>query len=122
MPLRLLIDECSIHRALLRAIEHISAAENVRVDVVCVGEAGAPPRGTLDPELIQWSIAFDRAIVSHDTNTMIGHYYRVLNSGQNPPPLLIWNSRMVIGEMAEALVLAAVAYGASDYGRVIWLP
>lgn len=122
MALCLLIDECTIQRDLLRAIESFCTKENVRVDVLCVGDVGGPAPGTLDPELIQWSIRLNRAIVSHDTNTMIGHYHQAVKAGQIPPPLFIRRSRSGIGELAEAVVMAACVYGPPDYGRVIWIP
>jgi len=122
MPLGLLIDECSFRRDLLHAIQDRAKRERVSVDFICVGDAGGPPRGTSDPALVEWSITLDRALVSDDKNTMIGHYYRIVETGCSPPPLMIRRSRAAVGATAEALVIAALVYGRSEYGRVFWLP
>lgn len=122
MPLGLLIDECSFRRELLHAIQNHAMRESVSIDVLCVGDTGGPPRGTLDTELIEWSIRLDRALVSDDRNTLIGHYYRFVEAGRYPPPLIISRLRAGIGATAEALVIAAFVYGRSEYSRVFWLP
>lgn len=122
MLLGLLIDECSFRRDLLQAIQDYAKRESVSVDVLCVGDAGGPARGTLDPELIEWSIRLDLALVSDDRNTLIGHYYRVVEAGRNPPPLFILKPRAAVGLTAEALVVAAFVFGPAQCGQVFWLP
>ena len=121
MSLRYLIDECTIAGDLRNAIDRLSSINRVSVDVVWVGDAGAPGFGTLDPDLIAWAIEHDRAIVSFDSNTLIGHYYRVTEAA-NPPPLLIRRKGAGIGEIVEYLILAAHVLGESEYGQVLYFP
>lgn len=121
MSLRYLIDECTISGELREAIDHISSINRLPVDFVCVGDEGAPGFGTQDPDLVSWAVEHDRAIVSFDSNTLIGHYYRVA-AVLNPPPLLIRQRGAGIGDIAEYLVLAAHAFGEEKYGQVLYFP
>jgi hypothetical protein len=40
------------------------------IDIVRVGDPGAPPRGTLDPDLLVAAEVLGRVLISHDRTTM----------------------------------------------------
>jgi hypothetical protein len=66
--LKLLADEC-INPILLSALRKAEPA----VDAIQVGDAGAPPRGTLDPDLLIASDSLGRVLLTNDRSTMPGY-------------------------------------------------
>lgn len=124
MSLRFVIDECSVANELRMAIAQSSAAYNVSVDIVWVGDDDAPDGGTLDPELLEWAYENDRAIVTNDRNTLVGIYVdfvrqTVVDDRPLPPPLF---TRTVasVGEIAEWIVIGSQILGEEVYGQ--WIP
>jgi hypothetical protein len=63
--LRFLADECFSHH-ILAAVRRAQPD----LDILAVGEPGAPPKGTLDPPLLQAAIAMSRTLLSGDRSTM----------------------------------------------------
>ncbi len=63
-----LFDEC-VPAALTGAI----CQQEPTVDVLHVGDPGAPPRGTLDPDLLLAAEAMGRVLVTNDRRTIPGH-------------------------------------------------
>ena len=66
--MRFLVDEDSPQH-LCQAVR----ATEPRIDILFIGEPGAPPKGTLDPDLLAWLENERRALISNDHNTMPGH-------------------------------------------------
>jgi hypothetical protein len=66
--LRLLVDECT-DPDLVTALRQAEPA----IDVIRVGDPGAPPKGTLDPDLLIAAETMGRALVTRDKRTMPGH-------------------------------------------------
>jgi hypothetical protein len=106
MPLRLLIDEDSIDRRLWNAIQqHNATSPGESLDVLRVGDEGAPRLGTLDPNLVQWAIQNQRIIISIDFNTLIAWHDDCVSKGQATPGLLIIRPGATIPAVVESLVL-----------------
>src|SRR5947209_2547647 len=75
---RVLCDE-DTPRGLEAAICHLEPA----MDVLRVGDLGAPPRGTLDPDLLLAAEQMGRLLVSRDKKTMPRHLIRHFASGHH---------------------------------------
>jgi hypothetical protein len=66
--LKLLADEC-VNAILLLALRQAEPA----LDVIHVGDAGAPRRETLDPDLLIAAETLGRVLLTNDPSTMPGH-------------------------------------------------
>lgn len=71
------------------------------VYVECVGQAGAPHKGTLDPDLIDYCFGKKLVIVTNDKSTMVDHANDHLLAGI----VTITNERASPGRIAADLLL-----------------
>lgn len=77
MNIRFLLDE-HIAAAIQRQLRRRDAA----LDVLYVSAEGAPPKGTLDPDLLIWAELNGYIIVTEDRKTMPGYIEQHLASGR----------------------------------------
>jgi hypothetical protein len=71
----------------------------------CVGDPGAPPRGTLDPEILRWCEDHQAILVTNNRASMPVHLRDHLAARQHVPGIFILNATMSMGETIEALAL-----------------
>src|SRR5438874_677749 len=76
--LRFLLDE-DVNQDLVSALR---AAEPA-MDLLVVGQPGAPPKGTLDPALLLAAETLGRTLISGDRSTMIGHLKDHFDAGHH---------------------------------------
>jgi hypothetical protein len=76
-----------------------------------VGQPGAPPLGTLDPEILVWCEANDFALVTNNRASMPVHLQEHLSSGGHVPGIFVLARRLGLGATIEAL---ALLHGASE--------
>jgi Domain of unknown function (DUF5615) len=76
--LKFLMDE-DPSRALLHALRNRQPAP----DIIRVGEPGAPPRRTKDPQVLLAAEAAGRCLISRDRRTMRRHVQDHLNAGHH---------------------------------------
>jgi hypothetical protein len=108
MPLPLLIDEDSRGDDLWNAIERFNAGSpGLELDIIRVGDAGGPPKGTKDPDLLDWAIRHQRIIVSQDKNTLIAEHDMLVRRGIQTPGLLIIRHGFRVSEIVEYLWLVS---------------
>lgn len=87
-PLKLLIDECLRSDHLTNAIRQFNERNpKLALDVVSVGDSGAPPRSSEDDAILEWSIQNNRSVVTLDRETFIGRYFDFIK--QTPAPALL---------------------------------
>lgn len=67
--------------------------------------------GLPDPEVLAIAAAADRILVTHDIQTMPGHFGDFLLSGRRSPGVFLVSQKVAVAEVAEALILI---WGASD--------
>jgi hypothetical protein len=94
------------------------------VVVLAVGQPGAPPKRTPDPDLLEFAYAQGLVILSFDKRTMPGHIRDRLASGNHiAGVILVPNDRLDPKKVAEDLLLAWSATD-RDYwiDRVEYLP
>ncbi len=80
MTLRYLLDE-NVAFALQLALR----GHDPDLTVWAIGEPGAPPRGTLDPDILRWCEEHDFVLVTNNRRTMPEHLIAHLSSGRHVP-------------------------------------
>ena len=70
-----------------------------------VGGPGAPPLGTLDPDILLWIEAEDFILVTNNRHSMPGHLRDHLAAGQHIPGIFLLNDNMSIGQTIDELIL-----------------
>ena len=76
-----------------------------------VGEAGAPPLQSSDPEILDWCETNGFSLVTNNRASMPVHLRDRLDAGRHTPGIFVLNPRMKMGETAEEL---AIIWGASE--------
>ena len=116
--MRYLLDEHIVpvlRRELLRAAPAL--------DVWIIGDPGAPPCGTLDPDILIWCEENDFCLVTNNRKSMPRHLADHLSLGRHMPGILVVNLAMTMGQMIDELVLIAGASADEEYGDlIIYLP
>lgn len=116
--MRYLLDEHInpvLRRELLRA--------NPALEVWIIGDPGAPPRGTLDPDILIWCEAHSFCLVTNNRKSMPRHLADHLEMGRHMPGILVVNLAMTMGQMIDDLVLIAGASADAEYhDLIIYLP
>src|SRR4051812_30886257 len=74
-----------------------------------VGQPGAPPRGTLDPEILIWCEAHGYLLLTNNRASMPGHLADHLGAGRHVPGILVVSGDWSIAELANELQLIAGA-------------
>lgn len=88
-----------------------------------IGDPSAPPRGTLDPEILQWCEAHGFILVTSNRHTMPRHLRDHLAKDRHVPGIFILNPSMSIGETIEELLLIWTASHEDEYrDRIAYLP
>jgi hypothetical protein len=98
-------------------------ARDPAVSVYAVGDGFAPPKGTLDPDILFWIEAQGCILVTYNRKTMPGHLRDHLAQGRHIPGILLPNPDMPIGEIIEELLLIAGGSLPGEYDdRIAYLP
>ena len=85
-----------------------------------IGESGAPPLGTPDPQLLQWCETVGCILVTNNRRSMPVHLADHLSSGRHAPGIFILDAMMSVGDTADHLVLVAIASFPDEYRDGIW--
>ncbi len=124
MAIPLVLDENLRDNRLWKAIQtHNVRVPEEAIDVVRVGDAGAPPARISDPELLQWAIHNQRAIVTRDVNTLVGLHARLVQSGSVTPGIIVLRSGFSYPILVEELVLFSIYTSAAELASsCVYLP
>lgn len=88
-----------------------------------VGDSGAPPRGTLDPDILSWCEEHDFVLVTNNRRSMPVHLTDHVAAGRHVPGILILDAEMTIGETLDELILIWGASHPNEYqDRIVFLP
>jgi Domain of unknown function (DUF5615) len=91
--------------------------------VRAVGEVGAPPKSTLDPEILIWCEEYDFMLVTNNRKSMPVHLADHLAQGHHVPGILILNPDLSIGQNLEELLLIADGSLENEYqDQIVYLP
>ena len=88
-----------------------------------VGTPGAPPRGTLDPQILLWCEAHDFVLVTNNRKSMPVHLADHLAAGRHIPGILTVDITRDMARNLDDLLLAALAAEPDEYAdRIVYLP
>lgn len=114
--LRLASDE-HIAFAILRGLRQ----RHPDLDIVHVLEAGM--QGAADPDVLAWSAAEGRILITCDRNTMIGFAYDRVRDGLPMTGLMARPSALPLGRAIDDILLLALATEPAEWlDRVEYLP
>jgi hypothetical protein len=78
---------------------------------------------TRDPEVLRLAAAQGRILISHDENSMPGHFRDFLDGGTHSPGVLMAPQGAPTGAVIESILLIWVASEADEWvDRIVWLP
>lgn len=84
-----------------------------------VGLPGAPPLGTLDPDILTWCEAKSFILVTNNRKSLPVHLTDHLAQGRHVLGIFVMNPRMSIGETLEELRLIWGAGDPTEYADLI---
>ncbi|MDZ7962049.1 MAG: DUF5615 family PIN-like protein [Aulosira sp. DedQUE10] len=88
-----------------------------------VGDPGAPPRGTLDPEILCWCEEHNFILVTNNRTSMPVHLAEHIAQGQNIPGIFILTDKLTIGQTIDQLIIIAKASFNDEYqNQIVHLP
>jgi len=118
MKIRFLLDECESPRlktALLRF--------NPAIDVLRVGDPGAPHLETLDPEILRYLEVAQRLLVTSNRASMPAHLDAHWAAGGQTWGLLWVRPGTPLGRLAQELFLVWEASEAEEWlNKTAWIP
>ncbi|MCP4164512.1 MAG: hypothetical protein GY759_01305 [Chloroflexi bacterium] len=69
----------------------------------CIGDPGAPPRGTLDPDILIWCELHDFILITNNRASMPVHLQEHLVAGHHSPGVITLTDKMSMGAVIESL-------------------
>ncbi len=110
--------------------EHLppSIADELRrrkagLQVLVIGEPGAPRKGTPDPDILLWAEASGFLLVTNNRRSMPVHLAEHLVGGHHIPGILTTSSPLRIGPLIEVLLLVWGASLSDEYrDKITYLP
>jgi hypothetical protein len=79
--------------------------------------------GILDPEVLRLAMVQNRILISHDENSMPGHFNEFLKSGNPSPGVFIVPQGAPVGPVIESILIVWTASEAAEWiDRIAWLP
>jgi Domain of unknown function (DUF5615) len=117
-PVRFLVDE-DVPEALVDAL----LLQEPTMDILTVGQPGAPPKGTLDPDLLRAAEAMGRALISRDRRTMPDHLADHFAAGRHTWGVFLLRRRAPLARCIQDLLLIWRATTADEWvDRTEYLP
>ncbi|MCE9533106.1 MAG: DUF5615 family PIN-like protein [Planctomycetes bacterium] len=94
------------------------------ISILRIGQPGVPPKGTLDPQVIEFAERERLAIFTHDKSTMAAHAYAYSASGRSTFGVFIWTPELarVVGAASDLIMIWAASAAEEWMNRVEYLP
>lgn len=122
MSPKFLLDEQLRSRAIWDAIQARIAA-GIPLDVLRVGDPGAPPPATPDPQVLEAAAAMGRILLSRDVATMPEHFAAFLGSGRSCSGIVILHGHQTVSELVRWLEFLTAEAAAHEFvDQIIWIP
>jgi hypothetical protein len=83
--------------------------------VIAVGDITAPPKGTLDPEILIWCKEYDCILVTNNRKSMPVHLVDHIASKHHIPSIFILSPKLSIGENLDQLILITEGSFETEY-------
>ena len=117
-PPRFLLDE-HVSRAIQSQLLRLDA----EIDVIAVGQPLAPPKGTLDPDILLWIERTGYILVPANRRTIPEHMRVHYAERRRIPGILLLRRGASMGEIIEQLYLLWAASDAEEYrDKILYLP
>jgi len=116
--IRFLFDEDASHDILndLRSVEP-------GMDILAVGEPGAPPKGTPDPAILLAAEALGRTLISSDRSTMPGHLADHFHQGRHTFGVILLRLGFSVGRYSSEIHLIWFATTLDEWlDRTAYIP
>jgi len=97
---RYLLDENMPH-----AIQHQLLRIEPGIDLLVMGESGAPPLATSDPDILRYIEQVGRILVTRTRQTMPGHLRDHLQTGHHVPSIFVATPGLSLGDVIRELHL-----------------
>ena len=118
MRLRLLLDE-NLSPRLKVALQRLTSS----VDIARVGDEGAPPLGTSDPDLLLFLERAQRLLVTDNRSSIPDHVADHFAAGRHHWGIFEIRPGATMREVLESLVLAVEASEADEWrDQLRWIP
>lgn len=118
MPVRYLLDEhlsLDYRPALLR--------RNPALDILRIGDPGAPRFGTLDPDILLWCEEHEFCLVTSNREPMPAHLADHLAQGSHVPGIFALRRGAAMGPVIQDLILIAGASLEGEFrDRIVYVP
>lgn len=113
-----LASDADVHGEIIRGLRR----RLPEIDLVQVQDV--LPEGTKDPEVLAWSAAENRVLITNDRNTMVGFAYERAAEGQPVPGLIATTNEQSIGSAIEDILLIAECMSEEEIRNqvVVYLP
>ena len=93
------------------------------IDVLRVGEEGAPPLATPDPEILLYLEQTQRALVTNNRASMPEHLAAHVRAGRRHWGILMTSRELRVRGLAEAVYIIWGASEAEEWlDRIYWIP
>ncbi|MDO9351609.1 MAG: DUF5615 family PIN-like protein [Deltaproteobacteria bacterium] len=118
MKPRFLLDE-HIPRAIQRQLRR----QRPDLEVLAIGDPGAPPAGTSDPNILNWIEQNNYILVTENRSTIPTHLSNHLSSGRHIPGPFWVRPGVTIGRMIEELYLIWLVSSVEEFkDRTLFIP
>jgi hypothetical protein len=118
MKPRFLLDE-HVNRAIQRQLRRLDA----QIGVLAIGDPGAPPTGTSDPDILIWLEENGYILVTENRSTIPLHLADHFAAGRHILGVLWIRPDVGIGRIIEELYLIWLASAAEEYqDRLLFIP
>lgn len=115
---RLVCDEDQ-HPGLLAALKQLAS----QIDLIRVGDTGAPPTETEDPDLLVAAEALGRVLVTGDRKTMPVHLTNHFAAGHHTAGTILLRGGFSLGRLAQEIIDEWATTTADEWiDRTIYLP
>ena len=115
---RFLIDENISPRYRTQLLYHEPS-----LTVLAVGDEGAPPKSTPDPEILEWCEKHQFSLITNNRESMPQHLSDHLAAGHHVPGIFTINLEVPMGKIIEELFLIAGASDEDEYiDRITYIP
>ena len=115
---RFLIDENISPRYRTQLLYHEPS-----LTVLAVGDEGAPPKSTPDPEILEWCEQHQFSLITNNRESMPQHLSDHLSAGNHVPGIFTINLEVPMGKIIEELLLIVGASDEDEYiDQITYIP
>jgi hypothetical protein len=113
-----LASDADVHGDIIRGLR----LHSPEIDLVRIQDS--LPEGTLDPEVLAWSAAENRVLITNDRKTMVGFARQRVKVGEPMPGLIATTNKQPVGSAIEDILLVAECMSEEEIRErvVVFLP